>query len=347
MASLGQASATVTTVGGAPISPGLEWRLVSVTGTVEDVQRDGATWRAEIRVSGGTIPIAGIERSGISSTSLVEGRSAKVVGVVKRAYPTSTDQRLSVVPRSTADISLGGVGATSAPRPSGSPRPAGSAGPGPSARPTSFGITGSTPGGDTPGNDLGQNEHAISPLPASATVIAALSEHEGQLVRIGGRVVGVDGDGVFTVDDGTGTAVVRLTGDAATLSDQLQAGDLLNVTGMVMMTTAGTLEVTVDDLAQVARVPAPASLAAASDALAMASQAAILMGPDESPTLSTTGSNIPVMAVTLLLALFGVALAVVAAAGPRRRAKVIAAVQAASQSVRTRLQHGRAGTQHG
>ena len=45
------------------------------------------------------IAIAGLAGSGIPSTALIEGRQATVTGIVKRAYPTATDQRFSVVPR--------------------------------------------------------------------------------------------------------------------------------------------------------------------------------------------------------------------------------------------------------
>ena len=108
------------------IATALEWRLVTVSGVVESVSRDGAAWRAELTIGGGSIPIAGLERSGIASTALIEGRSASVTGIVKRAYPTATDQRFAVVPRSLADITLGAPGASAS---SGSGAPGTSPGP--------------------------------------------------------------------------------------------------------------------------------------------------------------------------------------------------------------------------
>jgi hypothetical protein len=178
-------------------------------------------------------------------------------------------------------------------------------------------------------------------------VIAALAEHEGELVRVGGRVVGLDEEGVVTIEDGTGRAAVRLTAGAAAISDQLQSGDLINVTGTVVRTAAGTLEITVDDPANIARVPTPASLAAATDALAMASQAAAALGTDESSTSAATGANGVVLGIAVLLGLIGAALAALAAAGPKRRSKLATAVQTAAVWLRARLQRGRAGALHG
>jgi uncharacterized protein YdeI (BOF family) len=346
ISSLGQATATVTNVSSAPIGPALEWRLVSVSGTVEDVQRDGESWRAELRLSAGTIPIVGIDRGGIPSVALVEGRSATVVGVVKRAYPTSTDQRLAVVPRSKADITLGGAGSNGSPQPSGSSRPGSSVHPGSSSRPSALGV-GTPPSISRSSDGPGQDGGSGSSSHATVTVIAALAEHEGELVRVGGRVVGLDEEGVVTIEDGTGRAAVRLTAGAAAISDQLQSGDLINVTGTVVRTAAGTLEITVDDPANIARVPTPASLAAATDALAMASQAAAALGTDESSTSAATGANGVVLGIAVLLGLIGAALAALAAAGPKRRSKLATAVQTAAVWLRARLQRGRAGALHG
>ena len=91
----------------APISEALEWRLVTVSGEITALSRDGDSWRAELSLDGGSLPVSGLARSGIPATALEEGRTATITGIVKRAYPTASDQRFSVVPRSPNDITLG------------------------------------------------------------------------------------------------------------------------------------------------------------------------------------------------------------------------------------------------
>jgi len=83
----------------ASLDPALEWRLVRVSGTVAEVHRFGSSWRAELSVGGGRIPVYGGARSGIASTALVEGRTAAVTGVVRRPYPTASDRNYVLVPR--------------------------------------------------------------------------------------------------------------------------------------------------------------------------------------------------------------------------------------------------------
>ena len=104
---LGQTTASPVVLRRAPGAPD-EWRLVRVTVRVSDVTRSGETWRAEASLgAGGSLPIAGVAGSHIPSTALVEGRSATITGIVKRAYPTASDQRFALVPRGPADIQLG------------------------------------------------------------------------------------------------------------------------------------------------------------------------------------------------------------------------------------------------
>ena len=84
-----------------------EWRLVRVTVRITNVSRSGDTWRAEASMgAGGSLPISGIAASRLPSTALDEGRGATITGIVKRAYPTASDQRFSVVPRGPSDIQL-------------------------------------------------------------------------------------------------------------------------------------------------------------------------------------------------------------------------------------------------
>jgi uncharacterized protein YdeI (BOF family) len=326
LSSLGQGTVSPSSVRSAPIAPALEWRLITIQGTVDDVQKDGDSWRAEIKVGGGSIPVVGIDRSGTASSALVEGRTATVVGIVKRAYPTSTDQRLAIVPRTTTDITLGAAGATLPPPASGNPRPGASISIN-TFRPAPGGVlsSGSTalPGGGS-----------VQPqLDAQYAVISALGDHVGGAVRVGGRVVSLGSDS-FTIEDGTGEAAVRVGGDSAALLAELRPADLVNVTGVVARTAAGGIEVTVADPNHVSRVPAPASLAAATDALVAASQAAGDFSPIDDHGTATPGTPalpMPLLAVALAVALIGAALVAVAVAGPQRRASLVARLTALMQ----------------
>jgi len=166
-----------------------------------------------------------------------------------------------------------------------------------------------------------------------------LSEHVGETVRVGGRIVSVSGT-VVTVEDGTGQAAVRLNGSAASLAGQLRTGDLVNITGTVARTASGGLEIGVTDAAGLARIPAPASLAAASDALAASSAAAAgpPLGGDDTTPVASSGSSAPLLAVALLLGVLGAALIGVVAAGPKRRARLTRVVQQSVAGARARLQ---------
>lgn len=193
----GAAQAETTQLGSAPIGPALEWRLVTVTGTVEAVHRDGDAWRAELTLSGGGIPIVGLERSGIASTALEAGRKATITGIVKRAYPTASDQRLQIVPRNAADISLGAA------QPSARP-------PGPTSHPQS-----------TPRSTA----HPSSRPPGSPGTTGP-----GSQLLVGGTVTSVDGTSVV-LTDASGESTIELVGDAAPLAATLSVGDLVNARG--------------------------------------------------------------------------------------------------------------------
>lgn len=226
----GSGATTPTSVRSAPISRALEWRLVTVTGQIESVRRDGDAWRAELVMPGGGVPIVGLERSGIPSTALAAGRGATVTGIVKRAYPTATDQRLAIVPRTAADIDLGPLGANSSAsadddEPRGASAGAAETLPGAPSGP-SVGPSGAGPRGDV--------------------ALGEIAAHEGGLVAIGGKVVAIDGPS-FTIEDGTSTAFVRLVGPAASLTAQIAVGDLVNARGRVVRTATAGLHIVVDD----------------------------------------------------------------------------------------------------
>jgi len=234
----GAASPAVTDLHAAPIPPSLEWRLVTVSGTIESVHRDGDAWRAELTLPGGGVPIVGLARSGIASTALEAGRAATITGIVKRAYPTASDQRLAIVPRSAADIRLGAAQQTG--------RPAGS-----SPKPG----TTTPPTGDA-GHPNGASPSAGRPSPRGGDVpLAALSAYQGTTVRVGGAVTGIDG-ALIVLADSSGSATLELVGRAAPLAATLAVDDLVNATGTVVADGDG-LRVVIDDPAKLDRFPAP------------------------------------------------------------------------------------------
>ncbi len=240
-----------------PPGAGQEWLLVRVTVRVTDVSRSGETWRAEASLgSGGTLPVAGLAGSHISSVALVQGRGATIAGIVRRAYPTASDQRFSVVPRSGADITLGRA---AEPVPSGSPAdpgrangatigtsgndPAGTPADGSGTITTDATATGSSqPGGAAAGGATAAQDVTLDRLP----------ELIGQLVRVGGTVLALDGP-LATIDDGTGQAIVRAPVDLDTGDAALHPGDVINATGYASERDVGGWEVVVLDPADIER----------------------------------------------------------------------------------------------
>jgi len=216
------------------VAPGAahEWRLVRVRGDIVEVHRSGDRWTAELLVGGVRIPILGLAGAAIPSAALAAGRTATVVGIVRRPYPSASDRRFAVVPRSSRDLTVGG---------SADDAPAGSAGPG------STGASGSTPNG-SPG---ASGSLADEPLELD---LAALAAHVGQTVRVGGLVESVSVDG-FRLDDGTAVAIVRLGDAAADVAGSIVVGDALSATGRVDIDPSdGAAFVAVDDPAGIVLV---------------------------------------------------------------------------------------------
>jgi hypothetical protein len=225
---------TIRRLGTAPVSPldlrvapgaAHEWRLVRVRGDIVEVHRSGDRWTAELLVGGVRVPIAGLAGAAIPSSALAAGRTATVVGIVRRPYPSASDRRFAIVPRSSRDLTVGGSADGAA---------SGSAGPG------STGAIGSAAGG-SPG---ASGSLAAEPVELD---LAALAAHVGQTVRVGGLVESVSGDG-FRLDDGTAVASVRLEDAAADIAGSIVVGDALSATGRVELDPAdGTAIVVVDD----------------------------------------------------------------------------------------------------
>ncbi len=151
-----------------------EWSLATVTGRVTDVSKLGDRWRAELRVGSAAVVVVGQPGAGIASDTLVEGRTATVTGIVRRPYPTATDRRFAITPRSPADIRVGAAeGAASG-----------------------GGVKGRTATGNpAPTGDL------ATPSPIDVDLID-LDGHVGGLVRVGGLVEALYPGG-FSLDDGT------------------------------------------------------------------------------------------------------------------------------------------------
>ncbi|HEV2006010.1 MAG TPA: lamin tail domain-containing protein [Candidatus Limnocylindrales bacterium] len=210
-----------------------EWRLVRISGTITKVERFGDRWRAEVALAGSKVarvPILGQAGAGIPSTRLAEGATVTVTGIVKRPYPTATDRRFAVLPRSGADL------ATSAPAGSG-----GSGGGGSNA---------SNGGG---GGGAGRPDATAGVVDVTPdTDLAALRDHLGAQVRVGGLVAAVSTDGV-DLDDGSATARLVFRGDAVELLPYLRTGDAIAATGRVEQLDGANV-VIVDGAAGVVRV---------------------------------------------------------------------------------------------
>ena len=88
-------------------SADLEWRLVRIAGEVRSVHRDGAQWRAEVGPTDASARrIDGLAGAKIPADRLSVGAVATIVGIVRRPYPTATDRRFSILPRSSTDIAV-------------------------------------------------------------------------------------------------------------------------------------------------------------------------------------------------------------------------------------------------
>ncbi len=204
-----------------------EWRLVSVRIQVVDMERSGDSWRAEATLrNGDRLPIAGLAASGIDADLLEPGREAVITGIVRRAYPTASDQRFAVAPRSSDDVQLGRRVASE------------SVADGSSA----------DDGGVVPaGLEAGHGSDG-----AIVATLGKLPELDDRLVKVGGRLERV-ADRLLTLDDGTAQGSVRLGEGVVEIEPALQVGEVLNVTGRVHPRGRGGHEVVVESAADVRR----------------------------------------------------------------------------------------------
>jgi hypothetical protein len=216
-----------------------EWRLVHVRGDVVDVHRSGDRWQAELLVGGTRVPILGLAGASIPSSAIVEGRTATVVGIVRRPYPSASDRRFAVVPRSARDVTLGGPADDR-----GSATASGSSnGPKTVASTAAAAAAAAGTGGGPAATDID---------------LVAIDEHVGQTVRVGGLVAALTSDG-FRLDDGTAVAAVVLRGPALPALADIGPDDALSAIGRVERSgpPGSEARIVVDDPAGIARVGDP------------------------------------------------------------------------------------------
>ncbi len=197
----------------------LEWRLVEAAGAVVAVRRLGDRWRAELQVGPTRIVVLGAPGARIPATALVEGRRATVVGIVRRPYPGASDHRFAVQPRSTADLALGSA-------------PGGTVG----GSEASGGTTPSPGSSSSTGGREGGPDGDGAPTSPGTEVIdirlVDLAGSIGRRVRVSGLVDALVERG-FTLDDGSSTSPIVLTGDAASYLGLIEPGDAIEVIGRV------------------------------------------------------------------------------------------------------------------
>ncbi|HEY8199572.1 MAG TPA: lamin tail domain-containing protein [Candidatus Limnocylindrales bacterium] len=235
LAVIGRATPTAHALSKAP-GTGTEWELVRVRGTVVDVRRYGQAWRAELRLADGTkVPIVGLARASIAVELIKEGRAGSIVGLVRRAYPSATDRRFAILPRTKSDLDLGAAPATAG-QASGTSKPASAVG----------SSTGTPP---SPSGSLS--------VDGSLTVEAAeVPANAGRLVHVGGLVtrpaapIGQDADVSVLIEDDSGVVTLRFSDAAATVGASLRAGDLVEASGTVESGEGGWV-VEIDDAADV------------------------------------------------------------------------------------------------
>ena len=193
--------------------PAIEWRLVVVSGRLDAVHRLGDRWRADLIAGSTRIPVAGLTGAQIAVGRVLAGRRATIVGIVRRAYPSATDQRFAIDPRSVSDMVFEAAGST---------RPA------------------ATDRGDGSAVSVATADAGASLAPPSAAFVDLrdLAARRGQTVRVGGLVTRIDG-AIISLDDGTATGRLMLSGDAAAYLDLVEVGDPLEATGLAETDATG------------------------------------------------------------------------------------------------------------
>ncbi len=292
----------------------LEWRLVRVVVRIEAVHRDGETWRAEVSLgAGGSLPVAGVAAAGIPADRLREGATATITGIVRRPWPTATDRRFAIVPRSVEDLRV-------APLPPGAPAGTDAAGAGGIDPASGAGGSGEPATDAGAASSLGETADPGDPL---AVPLASVVEHPGRIVRTGGTVIRVDPLGIV-LQDGRATLPVRLEPAPADGTSPAEPGEVVNAAGRVEQAEDGSVTLVADPAAilRASRLVLPPS-ATRPERVEPPGPEAISAAP--SPEPPATGG--PPLGLAIVLALAGGLLPIAAVvlvprvrAGLRRRA---------------------------
>jgi hypothetical protein len=239
-----------------PLGAAHTWRLVAASGRIDDVHKLGDRWRAEVVVGAARLVVVGQPGAGIPVERVVEGRAVDVVGIVRPAYPSATDRRPTILPRSRGDIRVGGATGGTA------------TGAGGGA------VDGGGPGGPAAGRDGTSADLTAAAAGVPDADLADLGAILGETVRVGGLVLDVRPDG-FMLDDGTAHAPVELRDQAADWVALVEPGDAINVVGRVERLDGEELGVVVTD---------PAAIVLGSDPTAFAVAGATPAGSERMPT---------------------------------------------------------------
>ncbi len=286
-----------------PLTRAHTWRLVTVSGRIDTVRKLGDRWRAEVVVGAARLIVVGQPGARISVENVIEGRSIEVVGIVRPAYPSASDRRPTILPRSRGDLTVGGGTTAGGTTGEGTT----SNGTGPDGR--SSGTSGST------GAGAGTAAQAADTVPDAD--LADLTSVLGTSVRVGGLVLDLRPDG-FVLDDGTAHAPIVLRDDAADWIPLIEPGDAINLTGRVERLEDDTLGVVVSDPASIVLGSDPAALGTARAAPASPAPEASDAPRSRSAGLGNDLGMLP-GAGAGLFSLFGISVASVAVTLLRRR----------------------------
>jgi hypothetical protein len=267
---LGRGSVTAIELRTAPAGAH-EWRVVRVRGDVVDVHRSGQRWQAELLVAGIRVPILGLAGASIPSSAVVKGRTATIVGIVRRPYPSASDRRFAVLPRSATDLTMGGPADDAT---GGSPQ----------------GVAGR---GEAAGTTAGAG---ISPPSGSAgdgspveIDLVAINDHVGEVVRVGGLVAALRPDG-FDLDDGTSVERVVIRGPAVAVAATIVPDDAVALVGRIERLDDGSAAVAVDD---------PAGIVLAGDPTAGTANPSGSTGPAAADASGVVATGVPAVVAGL------------------------------------------------
>jgi hypothetical protein len=219
-------------------------------------------------LGGQRIVVVGQPGSGIDVGGVIEGRMARVTGIVRRPYPTASDQRFAITPRDRTDLRILG------------------------AAPSSSSDSGSGSGTTNP-QGRGGGEFGATPGAAAAPVgtvdadLVDLAVFAGQTVRVGGLVVDLRPTGLL-LDDGTLVGQVVLRGAALELLPLLEPDDAINAIGRVELHPDGPV-VVVDDPGGIIQAGEPVAVTAPSGPNGASAGSGSAISPDASPSTRLAG----------------------------------------------------------